>query len=72
MSSLTSNIQGSDLSELTRLIRCWWTLQEHALEGSRMKSAAFGKVAIRLGAEKLTPEEQREFDEIRGRGVMAE
>jgi hypothetical protein len=31
-----------------------------------------GKVAIRIGEEKLTPEEQREFDEIRGRGVLAE
>lgn len=30
------------------------------------------KVAVRLGEEKLTPEERREFDEIRGRGAMAE
>jgi arylsulfatase A-like enzyme len=30
------------------------------------------KVAVRLGEEKLTPEERREFDEIRGRGMMAE
>jgi arylsulfatase len=31
-----------------------------------------GKVAVRIGEEKLTPEEKREFDAIRGRGVMAE
>ena len=30
------------------------------------------RVAVRLGDAALTPEEQREFDEIRGRGVMAE
>jgi arylsulfatase len=30
------------------------------------------KVAIRLGEEKLTAEEERQFDEVRGRGVMAE
>ena len=30
------------------------------------------KVAVRLGEEKLTPEERREFDEIRGRGAMAQ
>jgi len=30
------------------------------------------EVVIRLGEEKLGPAEQREFDEIRGRGVMAE
>jgi arylsulfatase len=30
------------------------------------------KVAVRLGEEKLTPEERREFDEVRGRGAMAE
>jgi arylsulfatase len=31
-----------------------------------------GKVAVRLGEEALSPGEKREFDEIRGRGVMAE
>jgi hypothetical protein len=31
-----------------------------------------GKVAVRIGGASLTPEEQREFDAIRGRGVMAE
>ncbi len=30
------------------------------------------KVVIKLGESKLTPQEQREYDEIRGRGVMAE
>ena len=30
------------------------------------------KVAIRLGEEKLSPEDQKTFDEIRGRSVMAE
>jgi arylsulfatase len=30
------------------------------------------RVAVRLGDAALTPEEQREFDAIRGRGVMAE
>jgi hypothetical protein len=30
------------------------------------------KVAVRLGEEKPTPEERREFDEVRGRGAMAE
>ena len=35
-------------------------------------TGAIGKVVIRLGEEKLSPAEQREFDEIRGRGVMAE
>ncbi len=31
-----------------------------------------GKVGVRIGAAALTPEEKRELDEIRGRGVMAE
>jgi arylsulfatase len=35
-------------------------------------TGTIGKVVIRLGDEKLTAAEQREFDEIRGRGVMAE
>jgi arylsulfatase len=35
-------------------------------------AGTIGKVAIRLGTEKLTPDENRQFDEIRGRGVMAE
>jgi hypothetical protein len=35
-------------------------------------TGTIGKVVIRLGDEKLTATEQREFDEIRGRGVMAE
>ncbi len=30
------------------------------------------KVAVRIGDATLTPEEQREFEEVRGRGVMAE
>jgi len=29
-------------------------------------------VAIRLGEEKLNAAEQREFEKVRGRGVMAE
>lgn len=29
------------------------------------------RVAVRLGEERLTAGEQRQFDEIRGRGVMA-
>ena len=35
-------------------------------------TGTIGKVAIRLGEEKLTPDEKRQFDGIRGRGVMAE
>ncbi|MGH7787161.1 MAG: sulfatase-like hydrolase/transferase [Candidatus Binatia bacterium] len=35
-------------------------------------TGTIGKVAVRLGEEKITPAEQRQFDEIRGRGVMAE
>ena len=31
-----------------------------------------GKVVVHLGDEALTPQEKRELDEIRGRGVMAE
>ncbi len=31
-----------------------------------------GKVAVRIGDESLTSEEKREFEEVRGRGVMAE
>jgi arylsulfatase len=31
-----------------------------------------GRVAVRIGDAALTPDEQREFDAIRGRGVMAE
>ena len=30
------------------------------------------RVAVRIGDAALTPEEKREFDEVRGRGVMAE
>ena len=35
-------------------------------------TGAIDRVAVRLGEEKITAEEQRLFDEIRGRGVMAE
>ncbi|MEN9676432.1 MAG: hypothetical protein RIS76_2328 [Verrucomicrobiota bacterium] len=35
-------------------------------------TGTISKVAIRLGEEKLSAAEQREFDEIRGRGVVAE
>ena len=35
-------------------------------------TGTIGKVAVRLGEEKLSPEDQQTFDEIRGRGVMAE
>ncbi len=35
-------------------------------------TGTIGKVAVLLGDEKLSPEDQQTFDEIRGRGVMAE
>ena len=35
-------------------------------------TGAIDRVAVRLGDEKLTAQEQREFDIVRGRGVMAE
>jgi len=35
-------------------------------------TGTIAKVAVRVGDATLTPEEQRAFDEIRGRGVMAE
>jgi len=35
-------------------------------------TGAIDRVAVRLGAGKLTAPEQREFDAVRGRGVMAE
>ncbi len=35
-------------------------------------SGTINKVVVRIGEETLTPAEQRELDEIRGRGVMAE
>jgi arylsulfatase len=35
-------------------------------------TGTIGKVAIRLGEEKLNAAEQREFEAVRGRGVMAE
>ena len=35
-------------------------------------TGTIGKVLIKLGDSKLTPDEQKEYDEIRGRGVMAE
>jgi arylsulfatase len=35
-------------------------------------TGTINKVAVRLGDEALTPAEKREFDQVRGRGVMAE
>jgi len=35
-------------------------------------TGTINRVAVRLGEEHLTDEEQRQFDAIRGRGVMAE
>jgi len=35
-------------------------------------TGTIGKVAIKIGEEKLTPQEQAEYDEVWGRGAMAE
>jgi len=35
-------------------------------------TGTIAKVAIKIGEAKLTPQEQAEYDEIWGRGVMAE
>jgi arylsulfatase len=35
-------------------------------------TGSIDKVWIKIGEEKLTPEEQRTLDEVRGRGAMAE
>ena len=35
-------------------------------------TGTIGKVAIQIGEEKLTPQEQAEYDEVWGRGALAE
>ena len=42
------------------------------ISGTAEGSSSFHKVAVRLGEEVLDPQQQREFDVVRGRADMAE